>query len=83
MAENENSIQLASLEKMKKGERKKTLKRLYKEVRKDKRFKKAVKSSSEEPISKKAAGAAAAAATSIKSQSNFHIIKEKNNGNLL
>ena len=62
MAENENSIQLASLEKMKKGDRKKTLKRLYKEVRKDKRFKKAVKSGSDEPISRKAAGAAAAAA---------------------
>lgn len=61
MADNQKSIQLASLDGMKDKEKKKVLKRMYKEVAKDKRYRKAIKKS-EEPVSKKAADAAAAAA---------------------
>lgn len=57
----ESNAQIASLDGMKKKEKKKVLKRMTREVMKDKRFRRAIRRNPE-PISKKAAKAAAGAA---------------------
>ncbi len=57
----EGKAQIASLEGMKKKEQKKVLRRMTKEVMKDKRYRRAIRRNPE-PISKKAAQAAAGAA---------------------
>lgn len=57
----ESKAQIASLDRMKRKEKKKVLKRMTKEVMKDKRFRRAIRKSPE-PISKKTAKAAAGAA---------------------
>ena len=57
----EHNAQIASLDGMPKKEKKKVLKRMVREVMKDKRYQKAIKKSPA-PVSKKAANAAATAA---------------------
>lgn len=57
----EHNAQIASLDGMPKKEKKKVLKRMVREVMKDKRYRKAIKKSPA-PVSKKAANAAATAA---------------------